>query len=143
MATIISTLTNNFTFVKYSIPPDKSQLPVALRRIRIFGGANRPSMKGFGDMTSDNQGVPIWTAAGVSTQVSDEDMKWLGEDPTFKQFVEGGNLKVLDKQVGNDHDKIKRIVSDMSPSDSHAPLRKGDARTRASKIQLVTNYDNE
>lgn len=145
MATVISTLTCNFTFVKYHDLVPGQQIPRAHRRIRIFGGANRPGMKGYGDMTTDNEGVPLWTAAGFSTQVSDEDMKWLSEDPSFKAFVAGGNLKVLEGDKRDiSHDKIKRIVAaEMAAGDSHAPMTRNDPRRGNAKLKVISAADND
>lgn len=145
MATVVSTLTCNFTFVKYHPLQTGQQIPVAARRIRIFGGANRPGMKGYGDMTTDNEGVPLWTAAGFATQVSDEDMKWLSEDPSFKAFVDGGNLKVLEGDKRDiSHDRIKRIVAaEMSAGDSHAPMTKNDPRKGNKALTIITAADND
>lgn len=141
--TVISTLTNNMTFTKYA-PPVAGQIPRALRRIRIFGGTNMASLKGFGDMTVDNNGVPIWTAAGIVTRVDKSDIEWLTtENPGFMAFVEGGNIKVLDSDKEIDHNRIKRIVAaEMATGDSHAPMRPNDARFGKVRIKLVDDVDN-
>lgn len=125
---VISTLTNTFKFVLYSeVPP--GQMPFAKRTVRILGGANRATLKGWGEMSTDDQGTPMWTPQGVVTPVKPEDWEWLKNDQGFKDFLMAGHLKVLDYNPGQDHNKVRRIVEgDMTARDNHAPLLKGDAR---------------
>jgi hypothetical protein len=140
--TILSTLSNNFTFVDYIQPDDPKLLPYPRRRIRIFGGANRASMNGIGDMTTDNAGVPIWTRSGVTSTVEEEDLKWLKENASFKAFVEVGHLKILDTDRQLDHARVKSIVAaDMTARDGHAPMVKGDPRSRQIKIVVPGSED--
>ena len=141
--TVISTLTNNFTFTKYA-PAVNGQLPRSLRRIRIFGGTNIASLKGFGDMTVDNNGVPIWTAAGIVTRVDKADIDWLlTENEGFKAFVDAGNIKVLESDKEIDHNRIKRIVAaEMASGDSHAPMQPNDSRFGKVRIKLADDVDN-
>lgn len=143
IATVLSTLTCNYTFIKYS-DPVPGQLPRALRSIRIFGGANRATLSGVGDQTVDNNGVPIWTQAGVATRVDESDLKWmLEENESFKAFVNGNNIKILHTDKAVDHDRIKRIVAaEMASGDSHAPMKPGDARFGKVKIKLLDESDN-
>lgn len=149
MAKILSTLTSGFVFVLYNEAP-AGQLPTSQRRIRIAGGANTPSNKGFGEMTSDEKGNPIWTPRGMVTTVEDEDMKWLLEDRSFKGFVDAGLLQVMSEagaEFEHNHKKLSREVEDnMTPVDSHAPLQgNSDSRIQA-RIKVTTgsldSFDN-
>lgn len=150
MAQILSTLTSSFVFVKYAESVE-GQLPVKLRRIRIAGGANTPTNKGFGDMSSDHRGTPMWTPSGMVTTVDDDDMKWLGEDRTFNQFVDAGLIQVMSEagaEFKDNHKKLSREVRDnMSEADSHAPLKgNGDPRIQA-KLKVssgpIDSADND
>lgn len=135
MAEILSTLTSSFMFVQYG-PPVEGQFPPVLRRIRIQGGANTPTNKGFGDVSSDHRGTPMWTPRGMVTSVDDEDMTWLSADSTFKNFVDNGLLQVMSDagaEFKNNHKKLVREVEDnMSAGDTHRPIvAQNDARMSA------------
>lgn len=132
---LISTLTNTFKFVKWA-KVAQGQMPFPERTVRVLGGANRPSLKGWGEMSTDDQGTPMWTPDGVLTPVKPEDYAWLKEDQLFKEFVQAGHIKVLDYDPGQNHTKVRNIVkSDMVARDTHAPLLKGDPRLGIKKIK--------
>lgn len=134
MKYVLSTLTNSFIFVKYSKPVigDKGAYikdPQPLRRIMIAGGANRPGMKGIGEYTVDNNGIPMWTPDGVVTRVDDNDIVWMMEDKGFKSFVDSGHIRVLEKDISTDVSKIKKeIANGMSARDTMSPLLPDDKR---------------
>lgn len=135
MAQILSTLTSSFVFVKYAQPVD-GQLPEKLRRIRIAGGANTPSNRGFGDLSSDHRGTPMWTPSGMVTTVDDEDMVWLERDATFNNFIKAGLIQVMSDaaiEFKHNHKKLAREVEDnMAKADTHAPIKgKSDPRVQA------------
>jgi hypothetical protein len=133
MKYVLSTLTNPFIFVKYSKPvlSEKGSYikdPQPLRRILIAGGANRPSSRGVGEYTVDNNGIPMWTPAGVVTAIDDNDLVWLLEDKGFKSFINAGHLKILDRDIGADAAKIRKETATMVQRDTQAPLLPNDKR---------------
>lgn len=142
MKYILSTLTNPFIFVKYG-EPQPGGIPPMLRRIKIAGGANRPSLRGFGEMSTDNEGVPMWTPRGMVSPVSDEDFEWLQENQGFKNFLQAGLMKMTDRDPGNNHDRIAKLTSDMAKRDSMSPITPDDPRRKKVKIGERKSFDNE
>lgn len=140
MKYLLSTLTNSFIFVKYDKPVfnnkgEMAQYPRALRRIRVAGGANRPNMRGFGEQSADNEGVPMWTPKGVCSPVQESDLQWLMRDQQFRLFVEGGHIKVVDSDLNSSQRDINRAVSDMTARDAQALLLPNDPRLTTSPIK--------
>ena len=132
---VLSTATANMKFHEYTqASPGSPHTPV--RTVLIRGGANSPSMdSGFGEQSKTDEGVPLWTPSGVITPISDEQAEMLMRNETFKRGVEGGFFKILDKDPGDSHKKVKQITSDMEGRDGAAPLTQA---TFASKVKIST-----
>lgn len=131
---ILSTLTNSFIFVKYApqVMGPKGELlgmPRPLRRIRVAGGANRPNMRGFGEQSADNEGVPMWTPDGVCSPVLEEDVAWLMRDKAFKEFVELGHIRIVETNLNTNAGERRKVINgDMVPRDNMSPLLPNDPR---------------
>lgn len=142
---VLSTMTQSVKFNIYGYPEDERMLPYVKRSILIHGGANLPSAKsGFGDVSNTAEGAPIWTAAGIITPVSDEDLALLMQQHVFKSQIENGYLKVINDDIRGNHRDIKRAVAaDMEPRDNFAPLTKGTVEGRIKvHTQTASNEDN-
>ena len=140
MKYLISTMTNSFIFIKYDTPQynkkgEMSGYPKALRRIRVAGGANRPNMRGFGEQTTDNEGIPMWTPSGTSSPVQESDLAWLMKDEQFRLFVQGGHIKIVDQDYSGNHKELRKQTSDMSARDMHALLLPDDPRLKMASIK--------
>ena len=124
---VLSTMTDSVSYVNYNYIGDANskagQLPMVRDKVTILGGANLPSMKsGFGDMTQNGEGQPMWTASGVVTPVSDEKYELIKDHWLFKKHQEGGHVKVLNKDITDNHKAVKREISDMEKRDKAAQL---------------------
>lgn len=103
---IYSTLTNSCNFALWSKP--KNGIPLRTKTVFIQGGANVPN----------DQFV---TPKGVVTKVSDEDYDALLKCPSFVLAVSDGYLSVETREK-----KLEKVVADMEPKDSSAPLTAED-----------------
>ena len=64
---VLSTMTNS---VSYAIWGNVGDLPVMRQKVTIKGGAGLPSISsGFGEVSKDGEGSPLWTADGVITPI--------------------------------------------------------------------------
>lgn len=138
---VLSTMTNS---VSYAFYQNVGDLPVMRDKVTIKGGAGLPSLKsGFGEMARDGEGLPIWTAAGMVTPLSDERFDVLKEHPLFKKHVDGGFLKVLSKDITGNHKEVERQVATMEKSDGFAQLTK-DTIGAHTKVKVSTDsIDND
>lgn len=108
---VISTMTDS---VAYTIFSKVGDLPIPKKKILIRGGASLPSLKsGFGDMSRDEEGHPIWTADGVATIVSDADWEILKDHWLFVKHQEGGKLKVVTRDITDDYKAVKKEIKTM------------------------------
>ncbi len=102
MHLVYSTLTNNNIYAQYDYSgPD---LPRVVKSVLINGGT------GVADKN-------IVTPIGVVTQVTDEDMRFLETEITFKEHVKNGFIKV--EKTKRD---MSKVTKDMILEDKSAPL---------------------
>jgi hypothetical protein len=67
---ILSTMTDSISYAFYN---DVDGLPVMRDKVTIKGGTGLPShTSGFGEVSNDGEGKPMWTPDGVVTPISDE-----------------------------------------------------------------------
>lgn len=108
---VISTMTDS---VGYTFFRNVGDLPVPQKKILIRGGADLPSMKsGFGEMSRNSEGQPLWTASGVATPVSDSDYELLKDHWLFKKHLDSGKLKVVTHDIRDDYKAVKKEVRSM------------------------------
>ena len=143
MPHILSTMANSVAYNTYNFIGDpKSKqgvLPVVKDKILIHGGAGMPSLRsGFGEMTKDSDGVPMWTAQGVVTSVTDSQLAVLQEHWLFKKHQESGHVRVLTKDISGNHAAVKKEVASMETDEKFGLLKKGDKRIAASQVNLKT-----
>lgn len=109
---ILSTMTAAVNYCVYAMVGD---MPSIRRKILIHGGASIPSEKsGFGEMSRDADGRPIWTADGVVTPVSDADYELLKENHVFKQHLAANVVKVINHDITGSQREISKNVQHMS-----------------------------
>lgn len=115
-------------------------LPIVKHKITIIGGAGLAShTSGFGEMERGEDGVPMWTAEGVVTPVSDANFEILKENHVFKKHQALGLIKVVNHDVTGNHKAVKKETASMA-QDPFAPLTKYDAEKR---IKITTGKHRE
>lgn len=120
---VLSTATCGQKFVQYQPAVSPGGLNVPLRHVIIHGGANSASTtSGFGELTNTEDGIPLWTPAGVVTKVSDEDAALLEGNEAFCRARDLGFFQIMDTNPGDSHNKIKKLAAEMTPRDVSAPL---------------------
>lgn len=136
---VLSTATCSQRIVSYLPGNSQSGVNTIDRSVRIKGGANAASSSsGFGDMTHTPEGQPLWTPRGVVTEVSDEDAAFLESHPTFIDGVKAGFFQMMDKGVGTNHDKVKKLATGMTERDLSAPLT---SATLKSQVKVTTKLE--
>lgn len=143
MPYIVSTMANSVSYNTYNFIGDpKSQqgvLPVVKDKVLIHGGAGMPSTKsGFGEMVRDQDGVPMWTADGVVTSVTDAQLALLEGHWLFKKHLENGHVRVLQKDISGNHRAVQKEVASMEADEKFGLLKKGDKRIAASQVKMKT-----
>lgn len=143
MPYIVSTMANSVSYNTYNFIGDpKSKqgvLPVVKDKIVIHGGAGMPSLRsGFGEMTKDQDGVPMWTAEGVVTSVTDAQLAVLQDHWLFKKHQDSGHVRVLTKDVTGNHKAVVKEVASMESDERFGLLKKGDKRIAASQVKVKT-----
>lgn len=139
MKCIVSTMTNT---VAYAFFENVGGVPTIKQRIRICGGAGLPSFKsnGFGDMSQDAEGKPMWTPQGVVTPVSEEAYAILAKHPLFQRHLKGGKVKVVNQNIQGDHKAAKEVVRDMIPRDGFAQLT---PQTYSGRVKVSTAAERD
>ena len=117
MPYVYSTLTADQDYTVYP-PFNPQKIPKPERVIRVYGGAN---------VINRN----LITPRGVSTTVSDEELKILETIPSFNRHLKRGFLTVDKKR--SDADKVAK---DMNPRDKSAQLEDKDFENKP-----VTNQE--
>ncbi len=111
---VISRLVNSVSYCFWNDPVSTNGLPFLREKITISGGAGLPSIKsGFGDLSADGNGIPLWTADGTVNAVSDSQYEKLKDHTIFKRHVENGLIRVVTKDVSGNHKEVKKITSGM------------------------------
>lgn len=127
---VVSTMTNHIKYCRYNYIGDDAskggKLPILQDYVLVRGGAGLPSIKsGFGNMTTDEEGVPMWTADGVVTPLSDEQYDILKGHWLFQKHKKEGLIRVLEKDIMGNHKAVSDLVrSEMKPHDDHAQMNK-------------------
>lgn len=136
MKFILSTMTNSVSYGFYNHVAD---LPVIRDKVTIKGGTGLPSLRsGFGEAGRDGEGAPIWTAEGIITPLPDERYDLVKDHPLFKKHLDKGYIKVLAKDISENHKEIKKQVADMTRRDGFAQLTK-DTIGEHTKVKISTN----
>ncbi len=138
---VLSTMTNSVSYRTYRMvgsTQEKGHGPLPVpepNAVIIYGGAGLPSHRsGFGEVSEDLQGQPLWTPAGVVTPVSDENYEKLANHWLFKKHLEKNLVKVLKDDIRGNHKEVARQVAmDMQPHDNFAQLTK---ETLAQRIKV-------
>lgn len=125
---ITSTMTGD---VSYCFWNTIGGLPRIKDKITIRGGAGLPSVKsGFGEMSSDGEGTPMWTAAGVVTPLRSDRYNLLKEHEVFKKHVAAGRVTVSNSDITDNHRAVKKIVDGMEKRDKFAQLTPDTYKTK-------------
>lgn len=139
---ILSTMSNSVAYRFYN---DVAGLPVAHKTITIHGGARLPNEKiGFGDRLETEDGRPIWTADGLVTAISDSDYELLKDHHVFKAHLDGGYLKVINRDITQNYKEIKRQASGMS-DDGQGQLDKSrlDKKVKSATVKSKNNLGDD
>lgn len=99
---VFSTLTAAQVYTRTAT--GSNDLPKTLASVRIEGGSNVPDKN-------------LVTPIGVMTEVDDEQMTVLQENPVFRMHVENGFIKVEKKPA-----PVEKVAADMPTRDESAPL---------------------
>lgn len=134
---VLSTATASTKFQGFGNTPPGG-VHTVVREVLVHGGANLASIKsGFGEMSQDDQGVPMWTPKGVVTPVTDDDAQFLAAHPTFQIGVNAGFYAILDNDPGHDHKKVARVAAaELNERDGSAPLT---GETIKNKVKVSTS----
>lgn len=125
---ILSTMTNS---VSYAFFDRVGDLPVMRKKVTIQGGAGLPSIRsGFGEVTRDGEGSPMWTASGMITPISDEQYAALKDHVLFNKHIDGGFIKVLNQDISGNHKAVEKHVQTMNKRDEFAQLTKDTLKQR-------------
>lgn len=119
---ILSTMTNSVRYRTYDTTKPDAPRPIG-KDIFIQGGKGLASERsGFGDKeTCEISGNPIWTAQGFVTPISDSDYERLKIQHTFKRHLERGLVKVVNRDISENHGAITKEARDMN-MDGFAPM---------------------
>lgn len=106
------------------------RIPAIRKQITVRGGAGLPSTRsGFGEMTQDLEGKPLWTADGIVTTVSDSDYELLKSLPIFMKHVAKGLLRVVGRDVSDNHKAVAKEAKTMT-DDPHGLMTKDKLQQR-------------
>jgi hypothetical protein len=119
---VLSTMTNSISYAFWAKTGD---VPTIRQKITIKGGAGLPSLRsGFGEMTKDGEGIPIWTADGIVTPISDEQWDVLKDHPIFVKHQTQGFVKVINRDITGNHREVQKQIATMEKRDGFAQLNK-------------------
>lgn len=139
---ILSTESCSSIFRKFGTGAPGAPLPV-LASVCIHGGSNIGSIKkAYGDQSMTEDGIPFYTPRGVVTPIPRAAyVEILKDNETFQTGVNGGFYKVLDKDPGENHAEVKKIVAaEMKAEDNSAPLTAARLKT-AGKLKVRTTLN--
>lgn len=105
---VYSTLAAPQAYTSYVKNSDK-ELSIVEKTVLIKGGARVMEAKN------------IMTPRGVVTEVSDEELKCLMENPVFKMHMENGFITVEEKEK-----KVEKVTKDMNQKDKSRPVTPDD-----------------
>jgi hypothetical protein len=112
MPSIFSTLSAGVDYTGYKKTDSESGAREVEQVVSIKGGA------GVASALDVLAGKPL-TPAGVKTEVSEDELKFLKEHPVFKEQLAAGFLKIVE----NKHEKAEKVAKDMNKDDTSAPLQ--------------------
>ncbi len=154
MAFVLSTMTNSVNYAfwdssKVGADPGKNglgALPVLIGEVLIRGGANMSTSNPnnvYGERTKQENGMPIWTPAGVVTEIPDDLVPAMEKHPVFSAHMEQGLVSISESNPGNTHKDIVKATRDMAKNDGFAPLDKDglDASISGKKIKITTGNE--
>lgn len=119
---VLSTMTNSIAYAFWTKTGD---VPTIRQKITIKGGAGLPSTRsGFGEMSKDGEGIPMWTADGIVTPISDEQWEALKDHKIFMKHQAQGLVKVINKDITGNHREVQKQISTMTKRDGFAQLTK-------------------
>lgn len=142
---ILSTESSTSIFNKYGESAPGAPKPVEMRVV-IHGGANIGSIRRpFGDAAQTDEGIPFYTPRGIVTRVERAKYEhFLMHNDCFQTGVKGGFYKVLEKDPGENHAEVKRIVNDtMTAADNSAPLTAARVKSLGKLKVRTTNTSEE
>lgn len=123
--------------VNYNLYNLVDGLPMVRHKITVHGGAGIPSARsGFGEMTHDTEGRPLWTADGVVTPVSDEDHALLLDHAVFKKHMDKGYVKVINSDIRGNH---KAIIQQSKGMESDG-FRQLNPKSLAAMSKVTTTF---
>lgn len=148
---ILSTMTSSVSYGFYKMVGEANKttggpLPEERRqKITIRGGAGLPSDRsGIGEMVTNGEGRPIWTAAGFVTPVSDEDYEELKEHPIFKKHVEANLVRVLNSEINNaNHTKIAKEARSMEQTTHLQQMNPSRLKQRVKVTESLSQQGSE
>ena len=129
-------MTNSISYATFKNAGD---LPVLRQKVTIKGGAGLPSTTGgFGEVSKDAEGAPMWTPSGMVTPISDAQYDAIKDHAVFKRHVEKGFIKVLNKDISDSHKEVQKQVQTMQQRDGFAQLNK-DTIGQHTKVKISQN----
>lgn len=108
-AHVYSTLTSDHVFVVRGTPPAQGQPAPILKRVLINGGTGVANKR------------TLITPYGVHTEVSDDDLAVLEQDPSFQRFKQRGFIRVEKRES-----RPEIVAQDMAKDTGSAPLTPAD-----------------
>lgn len=109
---ILSTMTQS---VGYTLWETVDGLPIQRERITVHGGSGIPSLRsGFGDMVTNSEGQPLWTAEGIVTCIDEGKYALLKDHPIFKKHLADNLVKVVTRDIRDNHKEVKKHAKDMA-----------------------------
>lgn len=150
MKFVLSTMTMGVNYCFYQDMPRAAdgkgngmQMPVIRHKIHIAGGAGLPSgSSGFGNMGKDEAGQPLWTPSGIVTSITDEQYEQLQKHSLFMAHVAAGWLRVVDKDLRNNHGLVEKEVRTMAQKDGFSQIGPGDKRLTAKAKAKTETLDS-
>jgi hypothetical protein len=118
MSFIYSTMTAGVTYTSFK---------------KVEGGIGRPHKQVIIHGGANNANKNRITPIGVETEVSEEDLAFLLENPVFKRHQENKFLVVFAKSQ-----RIEKAVQDLQAADKSAPLTPADLNGEISDDSLTT-----
>ena len=117
---ILSTMTNSIRYTVYDTTVKDAPRPKG--NVFIQGGRGIASERsGFGDKETGIGGNPIWTAQGFITPITDAQYEMLKDHHVFKRHVERGLVKVISRDITENHGAITKETRTME-EDGFAPM---------------------
>jgi hypothetical protein len=140
---IVSAMTDSISYCFYADPVNEKDTPALREKITIRGGRGLPSQRsGFGEQSHDVQGMPLWTADGIVTRITEEQYSRLKEHPLAKRHLAAKRLTMVSEDVTGNHKKVRQITRDMEGPDGHSLLNKSTVKQRINKnIKVAEDND--